>query len=97
MKIPVGFYCRDQAIIRNSVAVADVLGMSANNRQTIKQVQFTPGFRPYNLGDFPYICFVDLLLYSTPRQDEARDEDEKSISQRMAGLSPAAALPGQLR
>ena len=49
------------------------------------------------MGDFPYICFVDLLLYTTPRQDEARDEDEKSISQRMAGLSPAAALAGQVR
>jgi hypothetical protein len=49
------------------------------------------------LEDFPYICFVDLLLYSTPRQDEARDEDEKSISQRMSGLSPAAALTGQVR
>jgi hypothetical protein len=49
------------------------------------------------LGDFSYICFVDLLLYTTPRQDEAWDEDEKSISQRMAGLSPAAALAGQVR
>jgi hypothetical protein len=49
------------------------------------------------LGDFPYICFVDLLLYSTPRQDEAQDEDEKSISQRMAGFSPVAALAGQVR
>ncbi len=57
-------HCRDQAIIRNSVAVEDVLGRSANNRQTIKQAQFTPGFRPYNLGDFPYICFVNLLLYN---------------------------------
>jgi hypothetical protein len=49
------------------------------------------------LGDFPYICFVDLLLYSTPRQDEARDEEEKSISQQMAGLSLADALAGQVR
>jgi hypothetical protein len=49
------------------------------------------------LADFPDICFGDLLLNSTPRQDEAQDEDEKSISQRMAGLSPAAALAGQVR
>jgi hypothetical protein len=41
------------------------------------------------LGDFTYTCFVDLLRYSTPRQDEAREEDEKIISQRTAGLLPA--------
>ncbi len=37
----------------------------------IKWYNKTHGFRPYNLGDFPYFCFVNLLRYSTPHQDEA--------------------------
>jgi hypothetical protein len=91
------YIVEDQAIIRNSVNCEDILGRSAKTRLTIKQAQLNSRIPPIQFGGFSGYLFVDLLLYSTPRQDEARDEDEKSISQRMAGLSPAAALAGQVR
>jgi hypothetical protein len=71
MKIPVGFYCRDQAIISNSVAVADVLGRSANNRLAKILTRNNMKISAHTVWGIFYITILlHLLRYRTLGQDE---------------------------
>jgi hypothetical protein len=59
-------HCRDQAIIRNSVAVADVLGRSANNRLTKILTRNNTQISARTVwGIFHVTILVHLLRYNT--------------------------------
>jgi hypothetical protein len=59
----------------------------------------TPGFRPHNLGDFPYHYTRTSapLQDPGPRRDPGVEDEEEEVSQLEAGLWSAAALAGQGR